>query len=171
MGMDVYGTKPTHTDGEYFRNNVWWWRPLWNYCVEVAPELCGEVDGHTNGGDGLTAKKAQRLANILSEMIETGHTYEYEQEYRRTIAELPRKNCGLCQGTGIRTDDVGQDMGMPSRQLSTEVAILTGRTHGWCNACDGVGTQEHFDASYPFDVENVREFAEFLKHCGGFSIC
>ncbi|QOR55575.1 MAG: hypothetical protein UMS36scaffold28_65 [Phage 59_13] len=29
MGMDVYGVKPKSKQGEYFRNNVWSWRPLW----------------------------------------------------------------------------------------------------------------------------------------------
>lgn len=28
MGMDLYGKKPLNPVGEYFRNNVWWWRPL-----------------------------------------------------------------------------------------------------------------------------------------------
>jgi hypothetical protein len=28
MGMDVYGKEPKSDKGEYFRNNVWWWRPL-----------------------------------------------------------------------------------------------------------------------------------------------
>ena len=38
MGMDVYGIAPTSERGEYFRNNVWWWRPLWDYCCEVDSE-------------------------------------------------------------------------------------------------------------------------------------
>ena len=25
--------------GVYFRNNVWWWRPLWNYCLAVAEDI------------------------------------------------------------------------------------------------------------------------------------
>jgi hypothetical protein len=40
MGMDVYGKDAVSEKGEYFRNNVWYWRPLWNYCIEVAPDLC-----------------------------------------------------------------------------------------------------------------------------------
>jgi hypothetical protein len=62
-------------------------------------------------------------------------------------------------------------MGQHNKELSPEVQILTGRTHGWCNGCDGVGTQEAWDLSYPFSVENVEEFARFLSECGGFSIC
>jgi hypothetical protein len=60
---------------------------------------------------------------------------------------------------------------MPEKELSAEIQILVGRTHGWCNACDGVGTRESFAAGYPFSVENVQEFADFLSDCGGFQIC
>jgi hypothetical protein len=35
MGMDVYGKAPTVEEGKYFRNNLWWWRPLWTYVEEV----------------------------------------------------------------------------------------------------------------------------------------
>jgi len=171
MGMDVYGNKPSDTCGEYFRNNVWWWRPLWDYCVEVAPELCGKVDGHSNGGDGLNAEQALRLSAILSDQLESGATGEYEIEYREAQAKLPRVKCSICNGTGIRTDKVGMEMGQPYKELSPEMAILTARTRGWCNACQGAGDKEHFDAGYPFDIENVAEFAKFLETCGGFKIC
>ena len=40
MGMDMYGRKPTGERGEYFRNNVWWWHPLADYCIMIAPDIC-----------------------------------------------------------------------------------------------------------------------------------
>jgi hypothetical protein len=171
MGMDVYGVSATTERGEYFRNNVWWWRPLWNYCVELAPELCGNVDGDTNGGDGLDAEGADDLSVILFNELASGRTAKYEQKYNEMIANLPRHSCKYCDGTGTRTDEVGQDMGMSKRELSPEIQIIAGRTHGWCNACNGEGKQDSWEASYPFSAENVREFAEFLADCGGFQIC
>ena len=60
---------------------------------------------------------------------------------------------------------------MPEKELKPEVQILVGRTHGWCNGCDGVGTTESWLAGYPFSEENVKEFAEFLMDSGGFQIC
>lgn len=171
MGMDVFGTAPTTERGEYFRNNVWWWRPLWNYCIEVAPELTSEVSGEYNDGDGLNAEGAIALSNILFEKIGRGHTAQYQKDYYAEIADLPREDCKHCNSTGIRTDEVGVSAGQPDRALSPEVAILVGREFGWCNGCDGVGSKENWAASYPFDVQNVREFAEFLAESGGFSIC
>ena len=30
--------------GVYFRNNVWWWRPLWNYVCEVCEDVMSQED-------------------------------------------------------------------------------------------------------------------------------
>jgi len=171
MGMDVYGKNATSEKGEYFRNNIWWWRPLWNYCVEVAPELCADIEGHSNSGDGLDRIGATALSDILFEELQNGRTVQYEQDYYARLAVLPRNDCQFCGATGIRTDKIGTGMGQPNKELSPEVQVLTGRTHGWCNGCDGVGTVESERLSYPFTADNVQEFAEFLSDCGGFSIC
>lgn len=167
MGMDVVGR---NNPDAYFRNNVWWWRPLWNYCTEIAPELCGEVNGSYNDGDGLDEDGALQLSAILYMEIESGRTLRYEKSYNKRVSELPRHDCNLCEGTGIRTDYVGVDMGMPTRKLEEHVAAIVGRTHGWCNSCGGEGLVDDWETSYPFSLENVREFADFLADCGGFSI-
>lgn len=171
MGMDVYGKNPTSEKGEYFRNNVWYWRPLWQYCVAVAPELCETVDGDTNGGDGLDEAGALELAKRLRDELESGATAENERQYNEWRASLPWDDCSLCGATGIRTDAVGVEMGMPEKELSPEEAMFAGRSHGWCNGCRGYGKTESWQTNYPFSVENVREFVEFLQDSGGFSIC
>ena len=171
MGMDVFGTAPKSEKGEYFRNNVWWWRPLWDYCTIVGDEIVADVDGHSNGGDGLDAERADDLSVILYNEIASGRTAIYEAMYRNLIASMPREVCVTCEGTGIRTDAVGQDMGMPERKLDDAIAVVVGREYGFCNGCQGEGLRDPFDASYPFDVENVQKFAEFLKDSGGFKIC
>lgn len=77
MGMDVHGKAPTSEIGAYFRNNIWWWHPLWDYCAEIAPDLIdGELyqAGHTNGGAGLDAKGAAALAMRLKGAVVEGHT-------------------------------------------------------------------------------------------------
>lgn len=173
MGMDVFGNNPTTEKGHYFRNNVWWWRPLADFCIgRYGDEVGFDGEGwHYNDGVGLDDDKAQHLARLIRADLDNGSVAVYEQMYRTQLSELPREDCRLCGTTGIRTDKVGQDMGMPTKELSPEVQILTGRTHGWCNGCDGVGTTEHWAAGYPFTTENVREFCEFLEGCGGFQIC
>lgn len=170
MGMDVIGRKPTNEVGEYFRNNVWYWRPLWDYCNTIAPDLCDGVNGHYNDGDGLNEEGAIKLAEILFGQLESGETARYETEYREVLANLPRHDCMLCHGTGVRTDEIGVSMGMPTRELDEAVSLVVGRTHGYCNGCNGEGVENDWMTNYPFDVENVREFANFLRHSGGFQI-
>jgi hypothetical protein len=171
MGMDVYGTKPTSERGEYFRNNVWWWRPLWDYCNYVAPDLCNTVNGDTNDGDGLDEEGAKALSLVLKVSLSDGTCEAYQANRNREIAELPNEECNLCNKTGIRTDNIGKEQGMDTKVLPDDKAIMLGRDTGWCNGCDGLGWKPHFATHYPFSKENVQEFAEFLAESGGFSIC
>jgi hypothetical protein len=83
MGMDVYGNDPLNADGEYFRNNVWWWGPLWEYCHDVAPELASKVTyGFSNDGDGLDGEDSIALAAALVEALASGHTLKYEENFK-----------------------------------------------------------------------------------------
>jgi hypothetical protein len=60
---------------------------------------------------------------------------------------------------------------MPERELSSEMASLTGRTHGFCNGCSGEGKTDAWETNYQLDLDDIKEFAEFLENCGGFEIC
>lgn len=165
MGMDVFGNEPTSEAGEYFRNNVWWWRHLWGFCCTVAPDLTEGVSGQTNDGDGLDGPKAHELAERLQEAVDSGVAADYEAEFKAGIDAMPHEKCEFCDATGIR-----QDM-FADKELTIEQAKELGRTQGWCNGCDGRGTRPPFAASYRFSVENVVEFIGFLRACGGFKIC
>lgn len=154
MGMDVFGRKPKNETGEYFRNNVWWWHPLWEYCCVVAPDLCGKVEcGHTNDGDGLNAKDSLALAKLLSEEIESGRTAAYEVTRAATLAALPDVECSSCNGSGTRTFGSGS------------VAVAEP-----CSPCKATGVCRPWETYYGFEVANVEEFAAFLENCGGFQI-
>lgn len=167
MGMDVVGR---NNPDAYFRNNVWWWHPLWEYCCSLYPE-CHSVSGHSNDSDGLDADHAAELADKIRFALATGDTEEYELERNMHLASLPLLDCKYCEATGIRTDVVGRDNGMDTRLLDPELQIILGRTHGWCNACRGEGAVEDPATHYSFSVDNVREFLEFLDDSGGFMIC
>lgn len=169
--MDVYGRAPKSEKGEYFRNNVWYWRPLWDYCEHIAPTVVEGVSGHYNDGDGLDEDGAQELSRILMISLSDGTCETYEKEYNAEVAEMPNEDCDFCNKTGIRTDEVGVEMNMPTKKLPEDKAIVLGRTHGWCNGCDGMGWKPSWATNYPFTQDNVREFAEFLAESGGFSIC
>ena len=171
MGMDVIGNNPKSEVGEYFRNNVWWWRPLWDYCCFIAPEMCEKVNGHFNDGDGLNNQESMTLSKLIVDHVNSGAIDQYITARNKALSELPHEDCNLCDNTGIRTDAIGLQHGMPTEKLPEEVAIVVGRTHGTCNGCKGLGWRESFMLSYPFDKENVIAFSKFLEECGGFRIC
>lgn len=170
--MDVYGKSPTSKDGEYFRNNAWRWRPLWDYCRSIAPDLIDEKlfkSGHYNDGAGLDAKGAVALAKKLESEIETGRTAIYAANYQAHQAGTPDEDCDLCEGTGIRRDTVGVTNGFVSRVIEKEDHPRAGQS-GWCNGCDGLGHKRPTSTWYYFNEENVRQFAKFLRASGGFEI-
>jgi len=150
MGMDISGKNPVSKTGDYFRNNCWWWRPLWSYCYHVAPDLIDEdtyVGGGYNDGCGLDAKGAAKLAVILETKIAEGHTKIWKKERDLYLDSLEDENCGVCNNNN-RGHKKKKD----------------------CFACKGKGTRDAWEKSYPFDVENVENFAKFLIDSGGFEI-
>lgn len=172
MGMDVYGIEPRTNIGEYFRNNVWYWHPLWNYCEIKHPEIALLVEhAHDNSGDGLNAEQAFDLGRLLLHDIRDGVAIEYETNYNEELDKLPLIKCDICKGSGIRHDELGIQEKHDLKPLSEEVAAKVNRTTGWCNGCDGLGEVKNFATHYHFDVNNLFDFALFLIDCGGFKIC
>tara|TARA_R100000656_G_scaffold27433_2_gene24032 strand:+ start:584 stop:1129 length:546 start_codon:yes stop_codon:yes gene_type:complete len=181
MGFDVYGLRPEtdvvpdqpnwsqnnydeeqakayfawqeNTPGAYFRNNVWWWRPLWNYVSFMCNDILTDEDideGCMNSGHRISKTKAKKIAARLRKLDKQGHTKEYELERNESLDDLKMEECDLCKGTGLRNDEYVQ---------------------GKCNGCDGIGEKKPFIAEYPFNVKNVRDFAHFCDKSGGFEIC
>jgi hypothetical protein len=156
MGMDVYGVTPKSSKGEYFRNNVWYWRPLWDYvesCGLLTPE---EAEyGHSNDGFLIDASKAELIADVLDSRLRSGEVAEYAAKYKAELDALPLEECELCGGTGKRTDAIAE----ANPHLKER-----------CNGCEGGGKKKNFATHYPFEVENVQEFAAFCRESGGFTI-
>tara|TARA_R110000796_G_scaffold69679_1_gene158665 strand:+ start:22 stop:387 length:366 start_codon:yes stop_codon:yes gene_type:complete len=120
MGMDVYGQNPRDEEkGAYFRNNVWYWHPLWDYVCKVCDNVITEEEhnrGHYNDGLLITEAQCKVIVKVLSEQLLNGETKVYEKSY--TFGATPVLN----------------------------------------------------NKDYPFTVENVKEFRDFAKECGGFRI-
>ena len=137
--------------GIYFRNNVWWWHPLWDYCHFIAPELIDDKlynKGHSNEGAGLNATDAVKLSIKLLVSIEDETCATYKRERDLHLESLPEDDCSICNNNNR------------GRKKKKE-----------CKMCDTKGTRPHFSTMYGFDVENVKRFAGFCAESGGFEIC
>ena len=82
--------------GVYFRNNIWWWHPMWTY---VSENLCSKVltekdheRGHYNDGHEINAIKANYIADQINKAYFTGELKKAELELDRLRkAEWVRK--------------------------------------------------------------------------------
>tara|TARA_R100000781_G_scaffold93395_2_gene58002 strand:- start:1365 stop:1955 length:591 start_codon:yes stop_codon:yes gene_type:complete len=136
--------------GFYFRNNCWWWRPLWDYCANIAPDLISDElwdSGHHNDGAGLEANDAAKLGVILMTSVEDGTCERYHKAHIDKLEALPKETCQSCNGNN----------------------------HGFskkkdCKRCEGSGEVDNFSKNYPFHPDNVERFANFCIQSGGFEI-
>ena len=137
--------------GTYFRNNCWWWRPLWNYCYQIADDLISEElfeSGHGNSGAGLDDKGAKLLGLRLIQHIREGKTIQYQASYQQYLDDLPDNDCFRCNNNNRGNNKKKE-----------------------CTNCNKTGKTTNFNKNYPFDIDNVKQFAEFCLQSGGFKIC
>ena len=152
MGFDLLGVAPEDEKGEGFSNNVWSWYPLWNYVCHTCSDILTETEmeqGRWNNGYLLNPWQSTKIASRLFDLIESGAVHKEVVEFNKKRSNMPFETCSKCNGTGIREDK---------------------NYSGKCNACNGNGKRESSEASYDFEEDNVREFAEFCRDSGGFYI-
>jgi len=83
-----YEAKDKHYEdnpGVYFRNNVWYWRPLWDYVCKNVTSLTEEdrEHGHSNSGHQISEEKAITIAGVLYAMLEDGAVKEAEKVHNK----------------------------------------------------------------------------------------
>lgn len=106
--------------GSYFRNNVWHWRPLWDYVYSLCEDFISEErynGGHSNDAELFKEHEAKEIAKRLRKSIKEG-----DAEAHMHLHNAEQNSNG----------------------------------ESW---------------AYPFDIENVKAFADFCDESGGFEIC
>ena len=152
MRFDLTGENPENEKGEYFGNNIWWWRPLWDYIVYASKDILTPEDrnaGDWNDNYLITDEKAIAITDKLNELVIKGETARYSRNYKTKMKKMPDKVCDLCKGLGKRDDQY---------------------VKGECNGCHGTGKVRPSETLYPFSIKNVKEFITFAKNSGGFRI-
>jgi len=165
--------------GIYFRNNVWWWRPLWGYICDTCGDVLTEEDqaaGCFNDWHLIEEDKAIKIAERLQAMVNMGHTFEFMKTYMKDLEDKPDEKCEFCNGTGIRVwseKDIeihARTVDAISDLLNTDLPVITKEKTTKCNACGGKGKRRPFETNYPFNVQNVEDFIKFSSQSGGFRI-
>ena len=136
--------------GDYWRSNVWWWRGLWSYTVEVCNDVMSDTHmsaGGSNDGIKIPKTTSLRMACRLIQAEDDGRLDKYEEEYEKWRNNLEDEKCVGCNGTGIHT------------HLQEK-----------CNPCDGKGMAKNFMKSYPFKANVAKRWRKFVESSGGFQV-
>jgi hypothetical protein len=167
MGADVVGR---NHKGLYFSRNWWDWRPLWDYCYEIAPDIISEEiwdGGHKNAGAGLRAADARALGARLRGEILSERAAAAVAEHAQRMAAMPDETCTFCSGTGKHARETKVSELPPEVRESYERALAK----GYATICNGSGRVRPGDAWYELTESNIADFAAFLEQSGGFRVC
>ena len=156
--------KYTSQSGTYFRNNVWWWRPLAHYVLEetlIIPEDRKESWGYNDCSE-VSQKEAEMIARQLRYLIKSGHTKRYEANWEARRKTLEVYNDKVEKELEEHCQEVYKKLGK-----TVAPKDFPKKDH---DKWEKIYRKRNSDASYPFSIENVEEFAEFCENCGGFTI-
>lgn len=154
--------------GIYFRNNVWWWRPL----GALIEEKCKEKEWFTkehadalqsNGGLEWSSDEAIEIGMALQSCVDTGECDERERDYKRK-AKVSRAWNKKVQ---IEMDKIEEQVKKTKGKDVVPFDFPPDAKKKW----DELYATKSWDDSYPFDTDNVKKFIRFLRECGGFQIC
>ena len=191
MGFDLYGLNPklkgvkpsidwnTATDkdkdeyvkasnifeqenpGYYFRNNVWWWRPLAYLIEDKCKDFLTDEQRkslHYNDGKEYSDKIAVKIANRLQEVLDSGELLKLKEEHDAQMQKAKKHNDVLESKMKAIVDahDGVAPKDLPKEEFTNWKALQE---------------QKNWASSYPFEIDNVKEFILFARCSGGFSIC
>jgi hypothetical protein len=151
--------------GHYFRNNVWWWRPLWDY-IDNHTEVLSDTqmeEGSSNSGATISEEESIELSLALHKLIDSGHTKKYEdihmlefnlaQEHNEELEKQRKK-------VHVRVVEVTGNEGIAPKDYPAP----------YKKEWDDLWARKAWAGSYPFSENNIKEFADFCYQSGGFEI-
>lgn len=157
----------TENVGYYFRNNVWWWRPLANLIIELNESWLSKKqieNMHNNSGQKYNAKVAELIKQSLEKAVEEGLTKQLEKEWKVRAKRAEKWNKGIDK----EMDKVKKDAILATKNENiAPIDYPENLKLKW----DKLWHSKDMTDSYPFSENNVKEFIKFLDECGGFEIC
>ena len=135
MGMDISGRNPSSPAGEYFRANVWSWRPIHamicEFCSDLLDQKTLEGIGYNDGAGAADQETCTEMANRFELWME--HHVQ------------------------------GLSLDIPSMKVTEEGRFVTE---------EELEANPDLETHTPYNVqdEHLKEWIEFLRHCGGFEV-
>lgn len=157
MGMDISGRNPQNEVGEYFRANLWSWRPIQMLIEEVNSKFNLQMDTSNygyNSGAGLTTQEdCDRLADTLEFTLEKHKLLEEDDDTLYV-------NLGMWTSEhqfsvpGDVEEELNRHYPIGSILYSSVIA-----SNGQLVKPAWGTTKSH-----------IEDFIKFLRNCGGFEI-
>ena len=156
--------------GEYFRANVWFWRPIWNFVCEVCPDILTEEDferGQYNDNHLIEEDRAKDIAKRLREKMDLARKRQKKYE---TDAPNKEKFNKMLEDAG---SFIFEKISKPKSELITcpgDMEIHDPENYKRWETLVHSGHIQFDEMSYPINAKAIEEFAEFAEHSGGFRI-
>lgn len=167
MGFDLYSTgKHKNSKGEYFRNNVWWWRRLADFVFNYT-KVVDEEDRdkwHFNDNHEVTKDEAEQIAKQLRHAIEHGVVDAYERKVKEEMEKADKYNTRV-----QRLHDKLREKVIKDTQASSDIAPID-YPQPYKDKWDKIQSMYNYNANYPFSKSNVEEFIQFCENSNGFTI-
>ena len=146
--------------GVYFRNNWWYWRPMWDFVNEKCNDLIDEElydKGHGNDGEvdqelAIDISKRILSKEVLDEAKRKQEEYDKDAKPKQEFNEL------LSKAGHLYFDEIIKPM-YPDKIVPADLEKLDKDAYKKWEAL--MFDLQYRETSYPFSWENVKEFGEF----------
>jgi hypothetical protein len=92
MGFDIFGVEPSSKAGRYFRNNIWWWRPLQALIFMTCEDILTVEEARElgyNNGFAYSKEQAEAIAHRLAEIVADEKKFaDYESQIKGLLPDI-----------------------------------------------------------------------------------
>tara|TARA_R100001530_G_scaffold42209_1_gene32163 strand:- start:3540 stop:4163 length:624 start_codon:yes stop_codon:yes gene_type:complete len=152
--------------GEYFRANVWFWRPIWTFVCGACSDFLSDDDmeaGGSNSGDRICKTKANRIASRIRKLDKQGIIQTWEDEMMISYNEAKEHNKIIDKEMDVFQDKMRIKYGkniVPNKYDDDD-------RRTW----DSIYHKRSWASSYPPSRDSIVKFGIFCGESGGFEIC
>jgi len=152
--------------GEYFRANVWFWRPIWTFVCGACSDFLSDDDmeaGGSNSGDRICKTKANRIASRIRKLDKQGIIQTWEDEMMISYNEAKEHN---------KIIDKEMDVFQDKMRIKYDKNIVPNKyddddRRTW----NSIYHKRSRASSYPPSRDSIVKFGIFCGESGGFEIC
>lgn len=151
--------------GIYFRANVWWWRPIWNYVADFCDFLSNkDLDkGTTNDGEEISKTKAKKIAARLRRTAKDGTMDSWCEVHNKRYEKAKSHNLKIRK----KLDKINKQC---QEAVGDNSIVPADYPEPFKTKWRSIYSQKDWNASYPCNKDALLDFERFCEESGGFVI-